>query len=82
MALDTVILKEYTFKNGSALFARKQDRWLLAVSVRQVNGNVGTTIFGIDEDSVNKDAKELGLSPAKVAEHECDGMMKMRGWEP
>lgn len=82
VALDSVILKEYNFKNGSALLARKQDRWLLAVSIRQVNGNIGTTIFAIDEASVNKDAKELGLSSARVAEHECDGMMKLRGWEP
>jgi len=82
VAIEPVIIKEYNWKGGSALLARKEDRWLLAVSIRQVNGNVGTTIFGINEASVNKDARELGLTPAKVAEHECDGMMKLRGWEP
>ena len=80
--IDTVILKEYEFKDGSALLARKEDRWLLAVSIRQINGNVGTTIYGIDEDSVNKDARDLGFAPGKVAEHEADGMMKLKGWEP
>jgi hypothetical protein len=80
--MDYVIIKEYEFKDGSALLARKSERWLLVVSVRQKSGIVGTTVYGIDEASVNKDAKELGLTPAKVAEHECDGMMKKRGWEP
>ena len=81
MAIEPVFIKEYTLKDGSALLARKEDRWLLAVSIQKTNG-VATTIYGIDEAKVNKDAKELGISPGKVAEHECDGMMKLRGWEP
>lgn len=81
--IEPVILKEYNIgQTCSALLARHETRWLLAVSIRQPNGNVGTTIFGINEAKVNKDAKELGMTPARVAEYEADGMMKQRGWEP
>ena len=71
-----VILKEYNWKNGCALLARKDERWLLAVAH---NGN--TKVLGINEDSVNIDAKNLGMKPVTVAQYEAEGMLRKRGWD-
>jgi hypothetical protein len=72
-----LILKEYRWKGGNAMFARKDDRWLLAVATV----NFPVRVVGIDEDAVNKDAKELGMSPKRVAQYEAEGMLRKWGWD-
>ena len=71
-----LILKEYTWKGGSAIFARKDDRWLLAVATE----NFPVKVIGIDEECVNRDAKELEMSPKRVAQYEAEGMLRKWGW--
>ena len=78
--VDPVIVKEYDLKHGSALLARKDDRWLLGIA-REVDGEVKTQVLGIDEESVNRDSLHMGYTPAQVAVFEADGMMRKRGWD-
>lgn len=71
-----LILKEYQWATGSAMFARKDNRWLLAVATK----DFPVKVIGIDEDSVNRDAKDLRMSPKRVAQYEAEGMLRKWGW--
>ena len=79
---DPVIIKEYQWHKGVAILARKDDRWLLSVCREDPRTHEPrTTVFGISEAGVNRDARELGLAPAVVARLEAEGMMRKWGWD-
>jgi hypothetical protein len=74
---DPIIVKEYTWSKGTALLARKDERWLISV---MKSSWAKPRIIGIDEISVNDDALRLGLTAERVARYECEGILARYGW--
>lgn len=76
---DPIIVKEYQAKALHALLARRDERWILAI-VQGYPPSEKASVLYLSEDGINRDATDLGYTPAKVAEYEADGLMKERGW--
>lgn len=79
-----LIVREFTWRKGAAMLARKDGRWLLSVVSehhRNALGDPEATVYGIDEASVNRDARDLGMSAKRVAEYEAEGMLRKWGWD-